>query len=85
MNELLEREREKARKANIKTTGQTWLVKDQDGNTIESYWGRLDEVVTFITYQIYLKMDRLEVFNKTYDDRKHKPITKEEITKMLLK
>ena len=80
---------------NIKKTNQTWVVKNSKGEVITTtsrntlkevkavYYGKLNDIVKLITYKEFREMATLEVCNKGYDKVNHKPITKEEIERML--
>lgn len=91
MKELLS----KNNRENIKTTNQTWVVKNAKGQIVSKtdeqelmevksvYYGKLKDIVKLITLKEFMQMATLEVINKGGDERNHKPITKEEIEKIL--
>ena len=80
---------------NIKKTNQTWVVKNERGEAIKRvdyqtgkevqavYWGKLKDIVKLISLKEFLEMATLEVVNKGGNNRNHKPITKEEIVRLL--
>lgn len=80
---------------NIRKTNQTWVIKNAKGEVITTtsrdtlqenraiYYGKLKDIVKLITYKEYREMATLEVCNKGFDNTNHKPITKEEIERLL--
>lgn len=80
---------------NIRKTNQTWVIKNAEGEVITTtsrdtlkenraiYYGKLKDIVKLITYKEYREMATLEVCNKGFDNVNHKPITKDEIERLL--
>ena len=73
----------------------TWVIKNEKGEMIKRtswntntevdaiYYGKLEDVVKLITYKEFKEMATLEIYNNNYDNVNHRPITKEQIEKML--
>ena len=72
----------------------TWIVKNEKGEAVKKltlkgelkdalYYGKLEEVIQYLSLKEYLEMATLEIINNAYDKTNHRPITKEQIVKML--
>ena len=73
----------------------TWVIKNKKGEIINRtsyktnqevkavYYGKLEDVIKLITFKEWKEMAALEIYNNSYDKVNHKPITKEQIEKML--
>lgn len=74
---------------------QTWVVKNEKGEAVKTlsrdtgkevdavYYGTLEEVIQYITLKEFKEMKTLEILNRADDKVNHKPITKQQIEKML--
>lgn len=79
----------------MKNKNYTWIVKNEKGEIVKRtsqedlrevgamYYGKLEDVVKLITLREFKQMATLEILNNMYDKVNHKPITKEQIEKML--
>jgi len=79
----------------MKNKNYTWVIKNKEGVVIKRtsqkdctenlaiYYGKLEDIIKLITYKEWLEMETLEIFNNTFDNVKHKPITKKQIEQML--
>lgn len=79
----------------MKNKNYTWIVKDVNGEIVRRtsqedlrdvgamYYGKLEDVIKLITLREFKQMATLEIYNNSYDKVNHKPITKEQVEKML--
>ena len=79
----------------MKNKNYVWVVKNnkneivkrvscETGKLVDAvYYGKLIEVAGMITYKEWKEMETLEIYNNSYDNVSHKPITKEQIEKIL--
>lgn len=79
----------------MKNKNYTWVIKNEKGEIINRtswktneevkafYYGKLEDVIKLISFKEWKEMATLEIYNNSYDKVNHKPITKEQIEKML--
>ena len=79
----------------MKNKNFTWIIKNEKGEMIKRYsynkdmmvnaiyYGKLEDVVNSITLKEFKEMATLEIYNNSFDKVNHRPITKEQIEKML--
>lgn len=79
----------------MKNKNYIWVIKNEKGEIINRtswktneevkafYYGKLEDVIKLISFKEWKEMVTLEIYNNSYDKVNHKPITKEQIEKML--
>ena len=79
----------------MKNKDYVWEIKNEKGEIINRtsyktnqeveavYYGKLKDVIKLITFKEWKQMATLEICNNSFDKVNHKPITKEQIEKML--
>ena len=79
----------------MKNKNYTWVIKNEKGEIINRtswktneevkafYYGKLEDVIKLISFKEWKEMATLEIYNNSCDKVNHKPITKEQIEKML--
>ena len=79
----------------MKNKNYTWIIKDANGEVVKKtsqedlkdvkaiYWGKLEDVVKLLTVREFKQMATIEIYNNGYDKVNHRPITKEQVEKML--
>ena len=79
----------------MKNKNYIWVKKKKKGEIINRtswktneevkafYYGKLEDVIKLISFKEWKEMVTLEIYNNSYDKVNHKPITKEQIEKML--
>ena len=79
----------------MKNKNYTWVIRNEKGEMIKRtsyetgkevnavYYGKLEDIIKLITLKEFKEMATLEIYNNSFDKVNHKPITKEQIEKIL--
>ena len=79
----------------MKNKNYTWVIRNEKGEMIKRtsyetgkevnavYYGKLEDIIKLITLKEFKEMATLEIYNNSFDKVNHRPITKEQIEKML--
>lgn len=70
----------------VKNDKQEIITRTDEDNFKEKqsvYYGKLIDIVKIITFKEWKEMATIEIYNNSFDKVNHKPITKDELEKIL--